>query len=295
MKNRALFFTKRYYLMILFCLSVCIVFNTLHAQDNTFCLNLLTKKRYTPTYDKDFDIKITEYTPFIKVFLPPKEKSIGRAVIICPGGGYGMVAFGHEGTSWANFFNNLGIAAIVLKYRLPKGNYNIPIKDASTALQLVKDSANVWNININDIGIMGFSAGGHLASTIATHTKSADRPNFTILFYPVITMDKSYTHMGSHDSFLGKNADLDIEYLYSNEKQIDKDHSPTFIVLAADDKVVPPANSINYFEALIKNNIPASLHVYPTGNHGWGYNKKYKYNEVILSELSIWLNQLNNK
>ena len=227
----------------------------------SFCINLLTKSIFTPEVEKDFQIN-RPYTPFIKVFLPAKEKATGRAVVIFPGGGYGMVAFGHEGTSWAGFYNDLGIAAIVVKYRLPHGDYRIPVTDAETAIRIVKDSAQAWHINPNDVGIMGFSAGGHLASTIATHTQPELKPRFQVLFYPVITMDKSYTHLGSHDSFLGKDADNKLEELFSNEKQVNKNTPPAFIALAADDQVVPPANGINYFQSLIKNNVYATLHVY---------------------------------
>ena len=264
--------------------------NLLSAQVHSpsFYVNLLTKKVIAPTFNQNDTI----YTPFVRVFLPAKEKATGRIVVIFPGGGYGMVALDHEGYSWAKYFNEQGIAIIVLKYRLPKGNYKIPIFDAEAALKMVKDSSKVWNINQDDVGIMGFSAGGHLASTIATHTKSPLKPKFQILFYPVITMDKTYTQMGTHNNLLGKDANKEIENLYSNEKQVNKDTPLAFVVLAADDQVVPPANGINYFQALIKNNVYSSLHVYPTGGHGWGFNENYKYHEEILSELSLWLKEI---
>lgn len=262
------------------------------AQDNSFCINLLTKEKFIPDIEKGFDIKKTDYIPYIKVFLPEKEKSTGRAVLICPGGGYAMVAFGHEGTSWANFFKEQGIAVIVLKYRLPSGNPEIPVSDAETALKIVQDNSQKWNIKTNNIGIMGFSAGGHLASTIATHTKLPLRPAFQILFYPVISMSESYTSIGCCDTFLGKGASMEMKDLYSNEKHITAETPPAFIVLAADDMIVSPANGIRYFEALNHNNVYASLHVYPTGNHGWGYSKRYRFNQVILDELSLWLQEI---
>ena len=149
---------------------------------------------------KPFDIE----QPSLRVFLPAPELATGRAVVACPGGGYSHLAFEHEGCDWAPYFNKQGIALIVLKYRMPKGDRTLPISDAEAAMKVVRDSADVWNLNPNDIGIMGSSAGGHLASTIATHSNPELRPNFQILFYPVITMDKSYTHMGSHDNLLGK-------------------------------------------------------------------------------------------
>ncbi len=161
---------------------------------------------------KPFDIE----QPSLRVFLPAPELATGRAVVACPGGGYSHLAFEHEGCDWAPYFNKQGIALIVLKYRMPNGDRTLPISDAEAAMKLVRDSANVWNLNPNDIGIMGSSAGGHLASTIATHAKPELRPNFQILFYPVITMDKSYTHRGSHghgwgirEGFLYKNEMLD--------------------------------------------------------------------------------------
>lgn len=163
---------------------------------------------------KPFDIE----QPSLRVFLPAPGLATGRAVVACPGGGYSGLAVNHEGYDWAPYFNKQGIALIVLKYRMPKGDRTLPISDAEAAMKMVRDSADVWNLNPNDIGIMGSSAGGHLASTIATHAPEALRPNFQILFYPVITMDKSFTHMGSHDNLLGKDASADLEKEFSNEK-----------------------------------------------------------------------------
>lgn len=268
--------------------------NFLNAQQQRppFNIDLLTKREDPAMHSKPFDIKDTIYDPFIRVFLPEKKMASTRAVLICPGGGYAMVASGHEGYRWAEYFNPKGVAVIVLKYRLPKGNCKIPVSDAENALQMVKDSARVWNINPDDVGIMGFSAGGHLASTVATHTLAPLKPKFQILFYPVITMDKDYTHIGSHDNLLGKNPTAQLENLFSNEKQVNTGTPPAFVILAADDKVVPPANGINYFQALIKNNIYAALHVYPTGGHGWGFSKRYKFHSETLNELSLWLEGL---
>ena len=192
---------------------------------------------------KPFDIE----QPSLRVFLPAPELATGRAVVACPGGGYSHLAFEHEGCDWAPYFNKQGIALIVLKYRMPNGDRTLPISDAEAAMKLVRDSADVWNLNPNDIGIMGSSAGGHLASTIATHAKPELRPNFQILFYPVITMDKSYTHRGSHDNLLGKDASAELELEYSNEKQVTKDTPRAFIVYSDDDKVVSPANGVNYY------------------------------------------------
>lgn len=234
---------------------------------------------------KPFDIE----QPSLRVFLPAPELATGRAVVVCPGGGYSGLAVNHEGYDWAPYFNKQGIALIVLKYRMPKGDRTLPISDAEAAMKMVRDSADVWNLNPNDIGIMGSSAGGHLASTIATHAPEALRPNFQILFYPVITMDKSFTHMGSHDNLLGKDASADLEKEFSNEKQVTKETPRAFIVYSDDDKVVPPANGVNYYLALNKKGVPSVLHIYPTGGHGWGIREDFLYKSEMQNELTSWL------
>ena len=234
---------------------------------------------------KPFDIE----PPSLRVFLPAPELATGRAVVACPGGGYSGLAVNHEGYDWAPYFNKQGIALIVLKYRMPKGDRTLPISDAEAAMKMVRDSADVWNLNPNDIGIMGSSAGGHLASTIATHAPEALRPNFQILFYPVITMDKSFTHMGSHDNLLGKDASADLEKEFSNEKQVTKETPRAFIVYSDDDKVVPPANGVNYYLALNKKGVPSVLHIYPTGGHGWGIREDFLYKSEMQNELTSWL------
>lgn len=234
---------------------------------------------------KPFDIE----QPSLRVFLPAPELATGRAVVACPGGGYSGLAVNHEGYDWAPYFNKQGIALIVLKYRMPKGDRTLPISDAEAAMKMVRDSADVWNLNPNDIGIMGSSAGGHLASTIATHAPEALRPNFQILFYPVITMDKSFTHMGSHDNLLGKDASADLEKEFSNEKQVTKETPRAFIVYSDDDKVVPPANGVNYYLALNNKGVPSVLHIYPTGGHGWGIREDFLYKSEMQNELTSWL------
>ena len=239
----------------------------------------------TQSTPKPFDIE----QPSLRVFLPAPELATGRAVVACPGGGYSGLAVNHEGYDWAPYFNKQGIALIVLKYRMPKGDRTLPISDAEAAMKMVRDSADVWNLNPNDIGIMGSSAGGHLASTIATHAPEALRPNFQILFYPVITMDKSFTHMGSHDNLLGKDASADLEKEFSNEKQVTKETPRAFIVYSDDDKVVPPANGVNYYLALNKKGVPSVLHIYPTGGHGWGIREDFLYKSEMQNELTSWL------
>ena len=234
---------------------------------------------------KPFDIE----QPSLRVFLPAPELATRRAVVACPGGGYSGLAVNHEGYDWAPYFNKQGIALIVLKYRMPKGDRTLPISDAEAAMKMVRDSADVWNLNPNDIGIMGSSAGGHLASTIATHASKELRPNFQILFYPVITMDKSFTHMGSHDNLLGKDASEELEKEFSNEKQVTKETPRAFIVYSDDDKVVPPANGVNYYLSLNKKGVPSVLHIYPTGGHGWGIHEDFLYKSEMQDELTSWL------
>ena len=228
-------------------------------------------------------------TATVKVFLPRKEEATGRAVVICPGGGYQHLAMNHEGYDWAPFFNNMGIAAIVLKYRMPHGNCDVPIADAEAAMQLVRRNANAWNIKADQVGIMGSSAGGHLASTIATHSKGDAKPDFQILFYPVITMLPDITHKGSHDNFLGKDAKKKDEKLYSNDAQVSRATPRAFIALCDDDHVVLPTNGVNYYTELYRHDVPASLHVYPSGGHGFGIRDSFKFHNEMELELKAWL------
>ena len=227
------------------------------------------------------------------VYLPDAKKAMGRAVVCCPGGGYSHLAMDHEGHQWATFFNNQGIALIVLKYRMPHGNPMVPISDAEQAIKIVRRNAVEWHIDRTNIGIMGFSAGGHLASTIATHSTGEAAPNFQILFYPVITMDPAFTHKGSHDNFLGTNhSKKDMKRLeadYSNDLQVNRTTPRAFIALSDDDKAVPAANGFSYYEYLYKYDVPASIHIYPTGGHGWGYRESFTYHYQMIFELKGWL------
>jgi len=232
-------------------------------------------------------------TAQVTVFLPNAKKATGRAVVCCPGGGYSHLAMAHEGTDWASFFNQQGIALVVLKYRMPRGNYEVPISDAEEAIRLVRRNAKLWNIDPQQIGIMGFSAGGHLASTIATHAKGEAKPDFQILFYPVITMDPSFTHKGSHDNFLGSSSSKrelkKLEQEYSNDLQVTRATPRAFIALSDDDSAVLPANGANYYQECYRHDVPATLHVYPTGGHGWGIRSSFQFHAEMLLELKAWL------
>ncbi|MDU1893003.1 MAG: alpha/beta hydrolase [Dysgonomonas sp.] len=228
--------------------------------------------------------------PSITIYIAKNPN--GKAIIMCPGGGYGWLAMDHEGHAMADWMNGLGITYIVLKYRMPVGNHEIPLSDAEQTMRLVREKASEWNINSNQIGIMGASAGGHLASTLATHYSSKEtRPDFQILFYPVITMDNSYTHGGSKVNLLGENPSKELVEKYSNELQVTADTPKAFIFLSSDDGAVPAANGVNYYMALVRNNVSASLHAYPIGGHGWGYGDGFIYKRQWTEELEKWLRE----
>ena len=240
--------------------------------------------------------------PTLTIFLPPKEKANGTAVIICPGGGYGINAIGHEGYDVAKVFNQMGVAAFVVKYRIPNEATMInkeigPLQDAQEAIKIVRMRAGEWNLNNNRIGIMGFSAGGHLASTAGTHFNNAVidnkentnlRPDFMILIYPVISFRDSIGHMGSRNNLIGKEAAKDKIDFYSNELQVNEKTPPTFLVHASDDDGVNPNNSVVFYQALIKNKVPAELHIYQNGGHGFGLKNKTT-NDKWIERCKNWM------
>ena len=246
----------------------------------------------------------TVIIPTLIQFTPAKPT--GMSVIICPGGGYARLAIDHEGVEVAKAFNQQGITAFVLKYRLPNDTIMIdktigPLQDAQQAIRIVRKQAIAWGLNPNKIGIMGFSAGGHLASTAATHFNfSADasikdtisvRPDFAILLYPVISFDDSIAHKGSKAKLVGMNPSPEMTKLYSNELQVTKNTPPSFLVHAGDDGTVPVENSIRYYQACIKNKVPVEMHLYPKGGHGFGMNNKTT-SEKWFDNLLSWLNTL---
>ncbi len=225
--------------------------------------------------------------PTITAYLPSKDKATGTAVVICPGGGYGFLTVIKEGEAIAKQFNELGVAAFVLKYRLPSDLIMLdksigPLQDGQRAIQLVREHSAEWGVNPDKIGVIGFSAGGHLASTIATHfnkvvidnPKSISvRPNFALLLYPVISF-VDHAHKGSANKLIGANPTQSMLDLYSNEKQVTVDTPPTFIVHAQNDKTVSIENSLGFYQALLKNNVKAEMHLYQAGGHGFGLNNK---------------------
>ena len=237
--------------------------------------------------------------PTLTMFKPANPN--GMSVIICPGGGYSILAFDKEGTRVAEELNKWGVTAFVLKYRLPDDTTNIdkslaPLQDGQQAIRMVRKNADEWGLNKNKIGIMGFSAGGHLASTVATHfnfkadAENTDttsvRADFAVLIYPVISFDSTITHKGSRNNLIGAKASAEQTNFFSNELQVDSNTSPSFIVHAGDDRTVPVDNSIRYYQACIKNKVSVEMHLYPKGGHGFGmYNKTTTDN---------WLERLHN-
>jgi len=224
--------------------------------------------------------------PDIAVFLPSKKNTTGEAVVICPGGGYGILAYDWEGSDIARWLNSRGIAAFVLKYRLPGSKSNIvphksPLMDAQRAMRIVRSNAAAWNIDPGKIGVMGFSAGGHLASTLSTHYDAGDpsssdpveqvscRPDFSVLVYPVISFTEEFQHSGSRINLLGEDAEESLVKYYSNELQVTADTPPAILIHSDDDKGVPVENSIVYYKALRANSISSELHIYPYGGHGY--------------------------
>jgi acetyl esterase/lipase len=219
------------------------------------------------------------------VYLPEKSKNTGAAVVICPGGGYWIEAMDHEGYDIAKWLKNKGVAGIVLKYRLPYGHHEVPSDDAKRAIRIVRQNAKEWGINPAKIGIAGSSAGGHLASTVGTHFDTGDsssddplaqiscRPDFMLLLYPVITFNEEFGHMGSRKNLIGEVNDWKLVKEYSNELHITPQTPPTFFVLADNDVSVPPRNSIEFYLQLKKNNVPAEMHIFAKGGHGFGIRK----------------------
>jgi acetyl esterase/lipase len=221
--------------------------------------------------------------PTLSVFLPPPDAATGSAVVVCPGGGYGGLAIDHEGKQVAEWLNSIGVAAFVLKYRLaPQYHQPAMMQDVNRAIRVVRQGASKWGLDAGRIGLMGFSAGGHLASTGGTHfdagqadaedpiERASSRPDRLMLIYPVIAMATPYTHQGSNKNLLGENPPEDLVKFYSNEQQVTPETPPTFLAHTNEDKAVPPENSLLFALALRKAGVPLELHVFEKGQHGLG-------------------------
>ena len=245
-------------------------------------------------YDESGRIFKKVVDPEVWYYPTPKKDKTQTAVLVIPGGGYYGLWFDKEGVEVANWLNNLGISAFVLKHRVPHWESEdcrskVALLDAQRSIRIIRANSKKWEINPNKIGVLGFSAGGHLASTLSTHhdnglneseleiDKISSRPDFSILVYPVITMqDTSYTNMGTRINLLGKMPLEDSLNYFSNELQVKEDTPPAILIHTDEDKVVPPENSINYYLALRKFNIPAALHIWEGGLHGLGLADNYK-------------------
>jgi len=242
----------------------------------------------------------TVVQPSLTAFLPAPGTANGTAVIICPGGGYARLAIDHEGYDVAKRLNQMGVTAFVLKYRLPNDKSQpdksiAPLLDAQQALRLVRQQAAKYSLNPERIGMMGFSAGGHLAATAGTHFarpvgsnpgSASVRPAFLVLLYPVISFSDSLRNAGSCDNLLGKSPTADQVRLYSNELQVSAQTPPTFLVHAQDDKSVPVNNSIVFYQACLRHGVAAEMHLYPKGGHGFGMNNK--------TTSDLWTDRLRN-
>lgn len=248
--------------------------------------------------------------PNIQVFLPSKRNATRQAVVICPGGGYAVLAYDWEGTDIAKWLNSQGIAAIVLKYRLPSpvsqvSPHDVPLMDAQRAMRMVRQHAEEWNIDPQQIGIMGFSAGGHLASTLGTHYDAGDagakdpietfssRPDFMILGYPVISLKEHVAHIGSRNNLLGKSPSDDLVEKFSNELQVTEDTPPSFIFHSQNDTGVPVQHSLLFYEALVRAKVPAEMHLYPKGGHGYSLGINAEGTQKGWAAACInWMNEL---
>ena len=247
-------------------------------------------------------------TPTIEVYLPTKQAATGEAVVIFPGGGYAILAYDWEGTDFAKWFNAQGIAAIVVKYRLPISKSltdpkEVPLMDAQRAVRLVRHHAKDWDIDSSKVGVMGFSAGGHLASTVSTQyqhevnrTKDeidglSARPDFSILVYPVISFRDAAVHSGSRRNLIGENASQELMDRFSGELNVNEETPPTFLVHAQDDKGVPIENSLLYYKALHQHGVKASLHIYPSGGHGFGFGRGKGAVEGWREVLLAWMKE----
>ncbi len=257
----------------------------------TYALLLLAMATQAQTA-RQFTINLTDDGKAQMVVFLPTSPS-GKAIVGVPGGGYSMLSNTHEGTQWSGWLNQKGIAYFVVNYRLPNGDRTIPMGDVEKGIRIVRDSAAVWGINPHDVGIMGFSAGGHLASVISTHSDFAVRPNFSILFYPVISMDERVSHKYSCINFLGQEGQKDPKLVhdFSTQNAVRRHLTPPAIILmSSDDRLVPPVtNGVAYYSAMRNAGNECAMHIYPTGDHGWGIGPWFKYHDQMLNDLGTWL------
>ena len=228
--------------------------------------------------------------PELYVFSPDAAANTGAAIVICPGGGYMKEAIVHEGWQIAQWLADEGVTAIVLKYRLPYGHKEVPLEDVGRAFRWTRAKADSLHIDTKRIGVAGSSAGGHLAATAGTMLTGEEKPDFMLLFYPVISMEEGLTHAGSRQNLLGDNASTDDVTRYSADRQVSATTPPALLLLSDDDKAVPPQNSARFYNALKDNGIKRSaMYVFPTGGHGWGFNQTFAYHNTWKELALDWL------
>ena len=231
----------------------------------------------------------------LHVLPAPKDNQKHGAIVLCPGGGYAYLEKWKEGYRWFPFLYAHGYAVAMLEYRLPNQNRQAPMIDGAEAIRLMRKHAKEWNFDENNVGIMGFSAGGHLASTLMVSVKASVRPDFGILFYPVISMKKELTHKGSHDQLLGEKASERLENLYSNELHVSSQTPPAYIAVSIDDQKVNPQNAVKFHDAMLAQKRAVILHAYPSGGHGWKLFHGFPHQDQILDDLAEWLKENNNR
>lgn len=224
---------------------------------------------------------------------PADPEKLSQAVIICPGGGYGHLAFGHEGLLTASWLNSRGVTAIILRYRVPNGHYNIPLDDLHQMIRTVRCNALEWGIDSTNVGVMGFSAGGHLAAMGATRFDNRTRPDFAVLIYPVVTMKDQFTSKGTKKALLGVEYDnQELVDRFSPELHVTQRCPPTLLVHCNDDTAVSSRNATLFYDALRASGVSAELHVFPTGGHGWGWKPDaFRYRDELERSLERWLKE----
>lgn len=239
------------------------------------------------TKDRIWNVSQTE----LYLFPADAAKATGQAVVICPGGGYAFLSMDQEGYQAAQWFASNGITAAVLKYRMPNGHREVPLEDVEMAVRILMGlEAGATGFSADRVGVVGFSAGGHLAASAST--LATTKPAFAILFYPVITGEKGKCHEGSFDNLLGKSRTPEQTEHYSLENRVTANTPPTLLLLSDDDKTVPPVSSTRYYDALKAHGVPASMHIYPSGGHGWGVRNTFPYKAQWQAAVLDWLGKL---
>ena len=230
------------------------------------------------------------------LFKANKKKATGQGVVICPGGGYSAVCIEREGFKLAEYFQSIGVTALVLKYRLPNyGHKEVPLEDAQEALRYMRKNGKKWKVDPTKVGIAGSSAGGHLAAYTSTFTADEEKPAFTVLFYPVISGESCMTHQGTFNRLLGKNHAPYSREEYSLNNRVTPTTPPTILLLSNNDRTVPPISSVLYYKALKHYGVKAAMHIYPEGGHGWVGRDNFRYTKDWQHQLKRWMEHLNNK